>query len=111
MDKSDDSIFNPKLEYNDSLSDLSSAPRLPALDPNDLFESNTAEIEEIKKALPRCDDSGTQLNTTSQLVDLFNEDESFKEVEPKSENVSEPVSGNQISAQEGASLFMQKVTS
>lgn len=110
MDTSDDSIFNPKLDYNDSIGDLSSSPRLPALHPNDLFESNTAEIEEIKKALPRCDDSGTQLNTTSQLANLFNDD-SFKEFEPKSENVSEPVSGNQISAQERASFFMQKVTS
>ncbi|CBY36115.1 unnamed protein product, partial [Oikopleura dioica] len=67
MDKSDDSILTRDIEYNDSISALDSAPRVPLLDPYDLFESNTAEIEEIKQALPKCDDSGTQLDTTSQL--------------------------------------------
>ena len=110
MDKSDDSILNPKVEYNCSLSDLSSAPRLPALDPNELFESNTAEIEEIKQALPACDESGTQLNTTSQIAHLF-DDDSFDDFVNKSENVSEPVNDNQISAKERASFFKQKVTS
>ena len=110
MNYSDDTILNPKIEFNGSLSDFDSAPRLPAFNPNDLFESNTAEIEEIKQALPACDESGTQLNTTSQIAHLF-DDDSFDDFVNESENVSEPVNDNQISAKERASFFKQKVTS
>ena len=110
MDKSDDSILTRDIEYNDSISALDSAPRVPLLDPYDLFESNTAEIEEIKQALPKCDDSGTQLDTTSQLVNLCNDDDdSFGNCKPKSKSVSE--SDKQIPAQERALFFMQKITS
>ena len=108
MNYSDDTILNPKIEFNGSLSDFGSAPRLPAFNPNDLFESNTAEIEEIKQALPPCDESGLQLDTTTQIARLFDDSDDFAQ---ESENVSEPLSENQISAQERASFFKQKVTS
>ena len=85
MDESDDSILNPRAD--DSLDEYGH--------PNDIFEPNNSEIAYIKSELPGCDDSASQINTSSQLARKLFDDDSFVIPELNSESVSEPGPGRQ----------------